>query len=56
MEIFLLIKGIKMLKKKIVGFMLILFALNCFTQEPEGWYNGKPVLVVPLNDLVSDMY
>ena len=51
MEIFLLIKGIKMLKKKIVGFMLILFALNCFTQEPEGWYNGKPVLEIQFKGL-----
>ena len=51
MEIFLLIKGIKMLKKKIIGFMLILFALNCFAQEPEGWYNGKPVLEIQFKGL-----
>ncbi|MGI5066590.1 outer membrane protein assembly factor BamA [Treponema putidum] len=51
MEIFLLIKGIKMLKKKIIGFILILFALNCFAQEPEGWYNGKPVLEIQFKGL-----
>ena len=40
-----------MLKKKIIGFMLILFALNCFAQEPEGWYNGKPVLEIKFKGL-----
>ena len=40
-----------MLKKKIIGFMLILFALNCFAQEPDGWYNGKPVLDIKFKGL-----
>ncbi|UTC62216.1 outer membrane protein assembly factor BamA [Treponema sp. OMZ 787] len=40
-----------MLKKKIVGFILFLFVLNCFAQEPEGWYNGKPVLEIKFKGL-----
>ena len=51
MEVFVLIKGIKMLKKKIVGLILVLFALTCFSQQTESWYNGKPVIGIQFKGL-----
>lgn len=40
-----------MFKKKIIGLVLAVFALACFTQEPEGWYNGKPVIGIQFKGL-----
>lgn len=40
-----------MLKKKILGLVFFLFAIACFAQVSEGWYNGKPLLGVQFKGL-----
>ncbi len=42
-----------MLKKGIICIMLLTFAVICFAQPAEGWYNGKPIVSIQFKGLNS---